>query len=92
MRTPEDAVRSLARYVYEALGEPWESRLPDDDATYQRPLALTWTTAADISAGTINSPESIQPFQVVCYPEPGASPERRDTSRPRDPRRHVGRR
>lgn len=66
-RTLEDALRSLARFVWVGLGEEWEVRLFADQGTFQVPFARvvsTGPTALDASAyhGSVTAPVA-----VWCY-------------------------
>jgi hypothetical protein len=79
MRSNFDIQRSLKDYCWLILGEldpAWEVRLASDDASYERPLALVMGVGEELTDGDRFTPRVIQPFQVVCYPKPGPSPER----------------
>jgi hypothetical protein len=70
MRTTEDALRSLKKYIASSLGPEWEVRLAADDDIFNRPFARVRTT----TPGTVMSQGSVtaeyrQSFSILCYPE-----------------------
>jgi hypothetical protein len=58
MRSSEDALRSLKRYVAEALGGSWEVRLADEEGVFSRPFAMVWESgpAPETSRGVLGVP------------------------------------
>jgi hypothetical protein len=68
MRSSEDALRSLKRYVAEALGGSWEVRLADEEGVFSRPFAMVWESgpAPETSRGVLS--EVAAPFTVHAYP------------------------
>lgn len=76
MRSSEDAIRSLKRYVATIVGEEWEVRLPDEAETFTRPFARV------MPAGPLNPLPGSQwianvsrPFVVLLYPKLGDTAE-----------------
>jgi hypothetical protein len=75
-RTPEDALRSLKRYVAVALGDAWEVRLSREEGAFQRPFArVTQSGAASYPKGGKFLSDVIQPFSIYAYPSAGATPD-----------------
>lgn len=72
MRTSEDALRSLKRYVSAILGDAWEVRTPDDEAAFVRPFArVQFAGPMNMMAGSQFVAEMNRPFTVLAYPPPG---------------------
>ena len=75
MRTTEDCLRSLARYVAETMGEDWEVRFAEESGTFTRPFAMVWDAGPE--AVTVLTPalsEVSAPFEIHLYPEVEAEP------------------
>lgn len=73
MRTPEDAVRSVKRYVAEVLsdrtGLDWEVRLAADDAGEAvYPLAIVAAIGPMLSSRNTQVIQCTQPITVYAYP------------------------
>lgn len=74
MRTPDDAIRSIKRYMAEALGEEWEVRLWSDEGAFSYPFARV-TESAPTSYGPHRRvfTDITQAVQIHCYPSKAAS-------------------
>lgn len=70
-RWTEDGLRSLKRYVAEALGDEWEVRLADEEGVFSRPFAMVWEAgpAPEEAVGPAAQVTQTQvPFVVHAYP------------------------
>lgn len=74
-RTGMDALRSLKRYLSQALGDAWEIRLSREEGAFDRPFARVWQVAGSTYPLTGGKwlADITQPFVISCYPEPGAT-------------------
>lgn len=75
MRTKEDALRSLARYISESLGEAWEVGLFADQGTFERPGVAVRTAGPMLVGGSRHTLDNTLPVAVYAYPEEGGSVE-----------------
>lgn len=73
MRTSNDCLRSLKKYLAELLGDDWEVRLWSDEGTFVEPFARI----AEASPTTYSSrriwTEITKALQIHLYPPPAAS-------------------
>lgn len=72
MRTLTDALLSVQKYVYEALGSSWEVRLWQDrgEIVPGASLALVLKVGDTASVGSALYADVTQPMAVHCYPFP----------------------
>lgn len=79
MRTLEDGLRSLKKYLSLLLDDDWEIRLAREEGTFRRPYAkvgLAGDTLYPTSpGGPLHNPDIIQPFALSLYPVAGVTPE-----------------
>lgn len=80
MRTYEDALRSVRRYVFSAMGgKPWRTRT-EMDARFKRPFALVDApTPSPMSQAGPSSMRQALPITVQLYPPPPTAGENRNT-------------
>ena len=71
MRTSIDVLRSLKRYVAEALGEEWEVRLLVEEGTFGRPAAQVMEATGQTITGPSHTMDVIQTFMVHTFPVKG---------------------
>jgi len=68
VRTGEDVIRSLKRYIAHALGEEWEVRLWDEEGTFHRPFARVAKVGAKLMTGPVVHYDNVQPCAIHAYP------------------------
>lgn len=69
MRTPTDALRSIARYSAIALGGDWEVRLSSELGTFNRPYArVTQVPSIQMLTPRWNLTKYIASYSIVAYP------------------------
>lgn len=68
MRSEVDALRSLAKYVYYALGDEWEVRLAFEEGTFKRPFARVGFAGRAVVSGPAHTIDVTQAFNVLCHP------------------------
>lgn len=74
MRTELDALRSMQRYVAQALPEPWEVLLEVEAGDPPaRPFAVVSADGDGDTLGLLAAPEVRLPVTVQAYPAPGAT-------------------
>lgn len=71
MRTSIDVLRSVKRYVAEALGEDWEVRLLVEEGTFGRPAAQVLEATGQTITGPSHTMDVIQTFVVHAFPVKG---------------------
>jgi hypothetical protein len=69
-RTPQDALRSIKRYMAVALGDAWEVRLAREEGTFDRPFCRVWQAAGSTYPLTGGKwlADIVTPFVVAAYP------------------------
>lgn len=73
MRTENDAIRSVKKYLAEALGQEWEVRLWTDEGSFAPPIArIATTTAASYDSRRVFT-DIVQALQIHCYLAPARS-------------------
>ena len=75
MRTVPDALRSLARFVSEVMGDEWEVRFAVEEGTFRRPFARVGLSGPTPMTGPAHSVDVIAPFAISLWPETGITPE-----------------
>lgn len=73
MRTPQDAVRSVKRYMAEALGPEWEVRLWTDEGSFAPPIARVAEASPTLYASRRVATDITKALQVHCYQAPADS-------------------
>lgn len=74
MRTPVDALRSVARYTALALGDEWEVRLSSEKGVFNRPYArVAQVPSFSFIPQRLPVVKVLSSYQIVCFPAPGAS-------------------
>lgn len=69
LRTHDDALRSLSRYMALALGSEWEVRRTGEEHTFRTPFArVEWAGPAQMG-GRPNWIDVLRPAVVYCYPD-----------------------
>lgn len=69
MRTPYDALRSMHRYAFQALGDEWEVRLEGAQGTFKRPFCrVKFNTPGTIRPMGQWHKEYRRTFGILCYP------------------------
>lgn len=68
-RTSQDGVRSLGRYLYESLGDPWSIFYGRDEGIFTRPCVVVRAIGSVISSGAAHTFDVTQPFVLHVYPE-----------------------
>lgn len=71
MRSSVDVLRSLKRYVAQALGSEWEVRLLVEEGTFGRPAAQIMEATGQTITGPSHSSDIVQTYMVHAFPEPG---------------------
>lgn len=71
MRTSIDIMRSLKRYVAEALGDEWEVRLQGEQGTFRRPAAQVIVATGQSITGPAQAMDMLQTFDIQVFPLPG---------------------
>jgi hypothetical protein len=73
MRTENDAIRSVKRYLAQALGQQWEVRLWTDEGSFSPPIArVAKTTAATYTSRRVFT-DVVMGMQIHCYLVPAKS-------------------
>lgn len=75
MRTKLDAMRSLARYISECLGEDWDVGVFAEQGTFSRPAVAVRTAGPMLTAGARHTLDNTLPVAIYAYPEEGESVE-----------------
>jgi hypothetical protein len=78
MRTPMDALRSLALYLSDSVlpaGEDWEVRFAVDEQTFKRPFCRVGYAAQGARTVRRTYTEHARPFSLHLFPVLGATPE-----------------
>lgn len=75
MRTTNDALRSLARYMSRAFGDDYEVSVFNEQGTFTRPGISVRTAGPALSSGSRHTIDLIQPVAVYVYPVEGESVE-----------------
>ena len=76
-RSQSDALRSLKRYVAQALGDDWEVRLSREEGAFERPFVRVWQVAGTtypLTGGRWLA-DIAQPFVISAYPLAGDTPD-----------------
>lgn len=73
MRTVNDAIRSVKKYLAEALGDEWEVRLWTDEGSFAPPLARVSAASPTVYTSRRRITDIIQALQIHCYVAPAAS-------------------
>jgi hypothetical protein len=78
MRTPTDALRSLAKYTAESVLDPvaWEVRLAVEEGTFRRPFCRVGLAGpTQVTAGAFHHHDLIQPCSLHAFPPEQPDPE-----------------
>lgn len=67
-RTSTDALRSLKKYVAQALGPEWEVRLAWQEGVFSRPFCRVGFAGPELLTGAAHTIDVVQPFNVLCHP------------------------
>lgn len=73
MRTENDAIRSVKRYLAEALGDEWEIRLWTDEGSFRPPLARVSESSPSVYTSHRVATDVVMALQVHCYAVPAPS-------------------
>lgn len=74
MRTTWDVYASVRQYLHQVLGDTWEVRFAEDEASFRRPYAQVEMIERGITmSGPAIHTDVTMPLTIYCYPEPGAS-------------------
>lgn len=74
MRTPNDSLRSMKRYVALALGPDWEVRLSSEKGTFNRPYArVALVPSMEFSTVRLPQTQIIASFTITALPVPGVT-------------------
>ena len=73
MRTENDAVRSLKRYLAIALGSEWEVRMWTDEGSFKPPIARVAESTPAIYSSKRVQTDIVMGMQVHCFTAPAAS-------------------
>jgi hypothetical protein len=76
VRTTQDALRSLKRYVAELLGDEWEVKLGvQHEGMFKYPYARVYKVGPTLFSGPYYEAMATQPMVVHCYPAPQETPD-----------------
>lgn len=73
MRTEEDALRSLKRYMAVILGDQWEVRMASDEGSFELPFAKVAEAGPALYTSKRVYTDVVLPTQVFCYQTPNTS-------------------
>jgi len=73
MRTENDAIRSVKRYLAIALGDEWEVRMWTDEGSFKPPLARVAEASPALYDSMRVQTNIIQALQVHCFSAPAES-------------------
>lgn len=73
MRTENDAIRSVKKYLAIALGDDWEVRLWSDEGTFAAPLARVAEASPTVYSSHRVYTDIVQALQIHCYLPPATS-------------------
>lgn len=68
MRTSLDILRSLKKYVAQALGEKWEVRLLVEEGTFGRPAVQVMEATGQTLTGPSHITDVVQTFMIHAFP------------------------
>lgn len=71
MRTKNDALRSVARYMNEAFGEGWEVGYFAEQGVFSRPGVAVRSAGPLLTAGSRHTLDNTLPVAVYAYPAEG---------------------
>ena len=72
MRTNIDALRSMKRYMAEALGDEWEVRLDREEGALTLPLAVVMFSGPTLNTGPKFETMVTQPMSIYLTPVPAS--------------------